>query len=50
MLNGKKISVIIPCKNEEKIIYYVVKDLPWYIDEVIVVDNGSVDKTAEEAN
>lgn len=46
-----KISVIIPALNEEEPIAAVVRDclatgLP---DEVIVVDNGSTDRTAERA-
>ncbi len=49
MIKTKKISVVIPCKNEEKIIYSVVKSMPKYIDEVIVVNNGSTDNTAKEA-
>ena len=49
MIRHKKISLIIPCKNEEKIIYKTVKAVPSYVDEVIVVDNGSTDNTAQEA-
>lgn len=49
MLNNKKISIVIPCKNEEKIIGKTVKGLPNYIDEVIVVDNGSSDNSAQVA-
>ena len=46
-----KISVVIPALNEEEPIAAVVRDclatgLP---DEVIVVDNGSTDRTAEHA-
>jgi glycosyltransferase involved in cell wall biosynthesis len=49
MLRNKKISLIIPCKNEEKIIYRTVKAVPEYVDEILVVDNGSTDNTVEEA-
>ena len=40
---------IIPALNEEQSIGRVLDDLPDWIDEVIVVDNGSTDRTAEIA-
>ncbi len=43
------ISVIIPTLNEEDNISTVLKDLPDYIDEIIVVDAHSKDKTVEIA-
>lgn len=49
MINNKTISLIIPCKNEEKIIESVIKHVPNYIDEILVVDNGSTDNTAAVA-
>ena len=43
-------SVIIPALNEEETIAAVVQAIPrQLIDEVIVVNNGSTDKTAERA-
>ena len=45
--SAPKISVIIPAFNEEESIGLVIKSLPQKkIKEVIVVDNGSTDKTA----
>ena len=41
-----KISVIIPALNEEKSISYVINSIPKYINQIIVVDNGSTDKTS----
>lgn len=49
MYRGKKISVVIPCYNEEEGIGRVISSLPPSIDEVIVVDNNSSDRTAEVA-
>lgn len=46
MLNRKKISLVIPCKNEERIIANTIKNVPSYVDEIIVVDNGSSDNSA----
>jgi len=45
MINNKKISIIFPCKNEEKIIGPILTQLPKFIDQTIVVDNRSTDKT-----
>ncbi len=44
------VSVVIPCLNEEEPIGDVVREvLAQQVDEVIVVDNGSTDRTAEFA-
>jgi len=45
----KKISFIIPCLNEEYSLPILLAGIPNYIDEVIVVDNGSTDKSVEAA-
>jgi len=45
-----KLSVIIPALNEEESLPFVLGELPWSsLDQVIVVDNGSQDRTAEVA-
>ena len=46
-----KVSVVIPALNEEEPIAGVVRDCfaTGVPDEVIVVDNGSTDRTAERA-
>ena len=46
---GSKITVIIPCLNEEQGIEKVLQRMPPFVDEVIVVDNGSTDRTADVA-
>jgi glycosyltransferase involved in cell wall biosynthesis len=44
------VSVVIPALNEEKVIAQTVCAIPRGVaSEIIVVDNGSVDRTAEEA-
>jgi glycosyltransferase involved in cell wall biosynthesis len=43
------IKVIIPAYNEEDSIALVVKDIPDMVSEVIVINNNSSDKTAENA-
>ncbi|MCD6189588.1 MAG: glycosyltransferase family 2 protein [Thermococcus sp.] len=49
MLKGKRISVIIPAYNEAKRIGKVLSKIPEFVDEVIVVDDGSEDSTSEVA-
>ncbi len=48
--NKQKISVIIPVLNEQDSIGLVIGDIPKdLVDEIIVVDNGSTDSTADVA-
>jgi glycosyltransferase involved in cell wall biosynthesis len=49
MYKEQSITVIIPCLNEEQGIEGVMKRMPEFVDEVIVVDNGSTDRTADVA-
>jgi glycosyltransferase involved in cell wall biosynthesis len=49
MVKGKKISLIIPARNEEEGLKKLIQGLPKFIDEVIVVDNGSTDNTFKVA-
>ncbi|MBL8292964.1 MAG: glycosyltransferase family 2 protein [Bryobacterales bacterium] len=49
MYKGQRITVISPCLNEEQGIEQVLRRMPEFVDEVIVVDNGSTDRTAEVA-
>lgn len=49
MINNKYISLVLPCRNEEKALSSLLQLIPKEIDEVIVVDNQSTDKTAELA-
>ena len=44
-----KISVVIPCYNEEEGVAKVIQSLPSCVDEVVVVDNNCTDRTAEVA-
>ena len=49
MYKGQSITVIIPCLNEEQGIEKVLRAMPDFVDEVIVVDNNSTDRTSEVA-
>lgn len=46
---NRRITVVIPCLNEEKGIVEVLSRMPAFVDEIIVVDNDSTDRTAELA-
>jgi len=46
---GLRIGVIIPALNEAEALPQVLAELPREVDEVLVVDNGSSDGTAEVA-
>src|SRR5438309_8327324 len=49
MYKGQSITVIIPCLNEQQGIKKVLRAMPEFVDEVIVVDNNSTDRTSEVA-
>ena len=49
MYRGQRISVVIPCHNEEEGVRAVMAQMPSIVDEVVVVDNASTDHTAEIA-
>jgi glycosyltransferase involved in cell wall biosynthesis len=49
LYKSQKITVIIPCLNEEEGIERVLERMPNLVDDVIVVDNGSTDRTTEVA-
>ena len=50
MYKGQSITVIIPCLNEEQGIEKVLSRMPEFVDQVIVVDNGSTDRTTDIAH
>jgi glycosyltransferase involved in cell wall biosynthesis len=45
MKDGKRISLVIPTLNEAENLPVLLKALPAYIDETIVVDGHSKDRT-----
>ncbi|MSV32372.1 MAG: glycosyltransferase family 2 protein [Bryobacterales bacterium] len=49
MYKDLRITVIIPCLNEEQGIEKVLIRMPAFVDDIIVVDNGSTDRTADVA-
>ena len=49
MYKGQSITVIIPCLNEEQGVEKILRAMPDFVDEVIVVDNNSTDRTSAVA-
>ena len=50
MRHGKRIGVIIPALNEERAIGRVIADIPAWVDDIVIVDNGSTDQTCGVAH
>src|SRR6266700_5258001 len=49
MYKGLTITTIIPCLNEEQGIEQILRAMPEFVDEVVVVDNNSTDRTSDVA-
>ncbi len=49
MFDSLTVKVIIPALNEAKSLGLVLAEIPQWVDEVVVVDNGSTDATAQVA-
>ena len=47
MYKGSRISLIIPCYNEELGLPHVLEKVPDLVDEIVIVDNNSTDLTAD---
>jgi glycosyltransferase involved in cell wall biosynthesis len=49
MIGNKRISLVVPCKNEARIIGAFIKRVPKYVDEILIINNNSTDGTVAEA-
>jgi glycosyltransferase involved in cell wall biosynthesis len=45
MFEGKRIAVVVPAYNEERLVARAVAQIPAFVDHVIVVDDASTDGT-----
>jgi glycosyltransferase involved in cell wall biosynthesis len=45
MFEGRRVTVVVPAYNEEKLIARVIATMPSFVDRVIVVDDASTDGT-----
>jgi glycosyltransferase involved in cell wall biosynthesis len=49
MLEGKRVAVVVPAHDEEKLIGQTVRGIPEFVDRIYVVDDCSNDATVELA-
>lgn len=47
MINNKTIAVVVPAYNEEKQIGTVIDTMPEFVDRIVIINDGSKDKTEE---
>ena len=47
MINNKTIAVVVPAFNEEKQIKTVIETIPEFVDRIVIVNDGSEDRTEE---
>lgn len=47
MLGGARVAVVVPARDEERLIRTTLVGIPTFVDHVVVVDDGSRDRTAQ---
>src|SRR5687767_1364603 len=49
MIEGRRIIVVVPAFDEERLVGGVIRSMPECVDRVFLVDDGSADRTSDEA-